>query len=86
MKKLIALLLVLAMALSLVACGGEKAPETQAPADQGGEAPAVSGEKVTVTMIAALLARYSPNVFFISTLWNATNLLGIVTSYSVKHT
>ena len=53
MKKLIALLLVLAMALSLVACGGEKAPETQAPADQGGEAPAVSGEKVTVTMIAA---------------------------------
>jgi len=33
MKKIIAMLLVLTMALSLVACGGEKAPETQAPTD-----------------------------------------------------
>ena len=60
MKKIIALLLVLAMALSLVACGGSKAPETQAPATEGAqaeapatEAPAASAEKVTVTMIAA---------------------------------
>ncbi len=32
MKKILALLLVLAMALSLVACGGEKAPAAEAPA------------------------------------------------------
>ena len=32
MKKIIAMLLVLVMAASLVACGGEKAPETTAPA------------------------------------------------------
>ena len=32
MKKLIALLLALAMVLSLAACGGNKAPETTAPA------------------------------------------------------
>ena len=31
-------------------------------------------------------AKYSPNVFLISTFLNAINLLGIVTSYSVKHT
>ena len=31
MKKIIAMLLVLVMAVSLVACGGQKAPETQAP-------------------------------------------------------
>ena len=31
-------------------------------------------------------ARYSPNVFLTSTFLNAINLLGIVTSYSVKHT
>ncbi len=40
MKKIIALLLVLAMALSLVACGGsEKPAETQAPAAQAPAAP-----------------------------------------------
>ncbi len=52
MKKIISLLLVLAMALSLVACGAkEEAPaETQAAA---AEAPAAAAEKVEVTMIAA---------------------------------
>ena len=58
MKKIIALLLVLAMALTLVACGGgsekpaeTKAPEAEKPAEtQGAAAPA---EKVTVNMIAA---------------------------------
>lgn len=42
MKKLIALLLVLAMALTLAACGGETAPETTAaPAEtEATEAPA----------------------------------------------
>ena len=54
MKKIISLLLVLAMALTLVACGGNaapaatEAPKADAPATQ---APAASGDKVTVTMI-----------------------------------
>ncbi|MBR1972783.1 MAG: extracellular solute-binding protein [Oscillospiraceae bacterium] len=55
MKKIIALLLVLAMALTLVACGGKtEAPaETQAAAPEApAEAPAAA-EKVEVTMIAA---------------------------------
>ena len=54
MKKIISLLLVLAMALTLVACGGKtEAPaETKAPeAAAAPEAPAA--EKVEVTMIAA---------------------------------
>lgn len=55
MKKIISLLLVLAMALTLVACGGNaapaatEAPKTDAPA--ASQAPAASGDKVTVTMI-----------------------------------
>lgn len=60
MKKLISLLLVLAMALTLVACGGGKPAETKAPdaAPAPTEAPAssetpASGEKVSVNMIAA---------------------------------
>lgn len=60
MKKLISLLLVLAMALTLVACGGDKPAETKAPdaAPAPTEAPAsseapTSGEKVSVNMIAA---------------------------------
>ena len=54
MKKLISLLLVLAMALTLVACGGKtEAPaETQAAAEAPAEAPA-GAEKTTVTVIAA---------------------------------
>ena len=53
MKKIISLLLVLAMALTLVACGGKtEAPaETQAAAEAPAEAPAA--EKTTVTVIAA---------------------------------
>jgi len=39
MKKIIALLLALVMVLSLAACGGEKAPETQAPQQGGNEQP-----------------------------------------------
>lgn len=55
MKKIISLLLVLAMALALVACGGNaapaatEAPKADAPATQA--APAADGEKTTVTMI-----------------------------------
>ena len=61
MKKIIALLLVLAMALSLVACGGSSAPAaTEAPKAEApaateapkAEAPAAP-EKVTVDVIAA---------------------------------
>ena len=45
MKKLISLLLVLAMALSLVACGGSAAPAaTEAPAAEAPAAPAVAVE------------------------------------------
>ena len=55
MKKIISLLLVLAMALTLVACGGNAAPAaTEAPkadAPAATQAPAASGDKVTVTMI-----------------------------------
>ena len=36
--------------------------------------------------LSPLAASHSPNVFVTSTLWNATDLLGIVGSYSVKHT
>ena len=55
MKKIIALLLVLAMALTLVACGGKtEAPaETQAAAPEAPAAEAPAAEKVEVTMIAA---------------------------------
>ena len=57
MKKIIALLLVLAMALGLVACGGSEAPAaTEAPkADAPAAAPEApaAAEKVEVTMIAA---------------------------------
>ena len=54
MKKIISLLLVLAMALTLVACGGNAAPAaTEAPKTDAAatQAPAASGDKVTVTMI-----------------------------------
>lgn len=55
MKKIISLLLVLAMALTLAACGGNAAPAaTEAPkadAPAATQAPAASGDKVTVTMI-----------------------------------
>ena len=46
MKKIISLLLVLVMALSLVACGGSKAPAAEAPAANApaAEAPAASGD------------------------------------------
>ena len=52
MKKIISLLLVLAMALTLVACGGKT--EEAAPAEtQAAAAEAPAAEKVEVTMIAA---------------------------------
>ena len=42
MKKIIAMLLALVMVLSLAACGGEKAPETTAPAANNNETPAAT--------------------------------------------
>ena len=56
MKKIIALLLVLAMAFGLVACGGSEAPAaTEAPkADApAAEAPAAEAEKITLNVVAA---------------------------------
>ena len=59
MKKIIALLLVLAMAFGLVACGGSEAPaateapKADAPAAEAPAAPAAPAEKTEVTVIAA---------------------------------
>ena len=57
MKKIIAMLLVLSMALALAACGGSAAPAaTEAPkaeAPAAPAAPAADGDKATVTVIAA---------------------------------
>ncbi len=61
MKKIIALLLVLAMALSLVACGGSKPAETEAPkAEAPAEAPAA--EPVTIK-VAAIETAYGSQVW-----------------------
>lgn len=49
MKKLIALLLVLTMALSLVACGNEKPVETQAP-EAGNDTPATEAAPEAITL------------------------------------
>ena len=55
MKKFIALFLSLVMILGLVACGGEKAPETTAPAGETTpvETQPVAAEKTQITVIAA---------------------------------
>ena len=65
MKKIIALLLALAMALSLVACGGnEKPAETQAPAVEGGETPATEAPAEAVTIkVAAIETAYGSQVW-----------------------
>ena len=55
MKKLLAILLALAMVLSLAACGGSQAPATEAPATEAPaadapatEAPAPAADPVTL--------------------------------------
>ena len=59
MKKIIAMLLVLSMALALAACGGSaapaatEAPKADAPAATAAPAAPAADGKVTVTMIAA---------------------------------
>ena len=60
MKKFIALLLALAMALSLVACGGSKTEETQAAA--GETAAAAPAEDVTI-QVAAIETAYGSQIW-----------------------
>ena len=64
MKKIIALMLALVMVLGLVACGGEKAPETTAPA--GNDAPETTApaaaEPVTIK-VAAIETAYGSQVW-----------------------
>ena len=65
MKKIIALLLTLAMALSLVACGGGNAEGTKAPATEGAGAPATEApapEAVTIK-VAAIETAYGSQVW-----------------------
>ena len=52
MKKILALLLVLAMTLSLAACGGSEAPETEAPAAETTAAPAAEATEAPETEAA----------------------------------
>ena len=64
MKKIIALLLALVMVLSLAACGGEKAPETTAPAAQNGDNTATEPAKEAVTIkVAAIETAYGSDVW-----------------------
>ena len=55
MKKIFALILALAMVLSMVACGGESAPETTAPAAKAPMAPDASSWKYTVRGVDILM-------------------------------
>lgn len=64
MKKLISMLLVLAMVLALAACGGNSgATSTQAPAADAGQdaaqAPAASGDKMTLDIIISQYGNYT---------------------------
>lgn len=64
MKKLISLLLVLVMALSLVACGGEKTAETEAAAPAATEAAAEVAEapaEVTTYEVGVAIYQYNDN-------------------------
>ena len=60
MKKLISLLLVLAMALTLVACGGSKTEETQAAAAET-QAAAAPAADVTTDDIGVASYQYNDN-------------------------
>ena len=55
MKKIFALILALAMILTLAACGGETAPETTAPAAKAPMAPDASSWKYTVRGVDILM-------------------------------
>ena len=62
MKKIIALMLALVMVLGLVACGGEKAPETTAPVADAPETTAPAAEAVTIK-VAAIETAYGSQVW-----------------------
>ena len=63
MKKIIAMLLCLAMALSLVACGGSSAPAaTEAPKADAPAADAPAAEPVTIK-VAAIETAYGSQVW-----------------------
>ena len=62
MKKIIALMLALVMVLGLVACGGEKAPETTAPNADAPETTAPAAEAVTIK-VAAIETAYGSQVW-----------------------
>ncbi len=57
MKKILALLLALAMVLSLAACGGTEAKPTEAPAANPTEAPAAEGETEAPAVDAAVITK-----------------------------
>ena len=62
MKKLISLLLVLAMALTLVACGGKtEAPATEAPAAAPEAAPEAPAAEVTTYDVGVAIYQYNDN-------------------------
>ncbi|MEF2837040.1 MAG: substrate-binding domain-containing protein, partial [Oscillospiraceae bacterium] len=62
MKKLISLLLVLAMALSLAACGGKtEAPATEAPAAEAAPAPEAPAAEVTTYDVGVAIYQYNDN-------------------------
>ena len=62
MKKIIALMLALVMVLGLVACAGEKAPETTAPNADAPETTAPAAEAVTIK-VAAIETAYGSQVW-----------------------
>ena len=63
MKKIIALLLALAMALSLVACGGGSAEETQAAAPEAGETQAAAPAEDVTIKVAAIETAYGSQIW-----------------------
>ena len=82
MKKLLAILLALAMVLSLAACGGSQAPATEAPATEAPaadapatEAPAPAADPVTLKWGSWVFAEQSVNYIYqeMADLYNETN-------------
>ena len=82
MKKLLAILLALAMVLSLAACGASEAPATEAPATatEGAApateaAPAPAADPVTLTWGSWVFAEDSVNYIYqeMADLYNETN-------------
>ena len=60
MKKLLAILLAMAMVFALVACGAEKAPAQEAPADNAADAPAEEGAEAPAAAGAIKIGMSGP--------------------------